>query len=254
MNVRVLVVDDEPMGRRGITSRLARIDGVAVVGECANGTDAVEAIRRERPDVVFLDVQMPGMGGFDVIEALGADQLPRVIFVTAFDQHALRAFEVHAADYLLKPIDDRRFHEAVARAVEAVRSERESAVGRSVARLISAPVALASRAAPKRLAVRQRGRVVLVPYAQIGWVEAEGDYVRVHAGAKSWLMRQTLSALATDLDPQRFVRVHRSFVVNVEHVQEIAFDDEGDAELVLRDGTRVRTGRAFRTTVDQLSI
>jgi two-component system, LytTR family, response regulator len=232
VTIRVIVVDDEPLGRRGVVSRLKRRREIEVVAECSNGREAIEAIREETPDLVFLDVQMPGVDGFDMLDKLDPVEKPHIIFVTAFDRHALRAFDEHALDYLIKPIDDERFDEAVDRAVAVIRRER---------------------AGIERYPVRSKGRIELVRHADIDWAEAEGDYVRIHAGKKSWLVRETMAKLERDLGSRRFLRIHRSALVAVDRVQELRSFETGDCAVVLRDGTELRLGRSYRAAVDRLT-
>src|SRR3712207_5452405 len=203
MMIRALVVDDEPLARRGIRVRLERAGGVDVIAECANGAEAVDAIRDRQPDLVFLDVQMPGLDGFDVIQEVGAERMPAVVFVTAYDAHALRAFDVHALDYLLKPIDDERFDTAVERARRRIAEREAGAMGRRLA-------AAMSELRDRRILIKDRGRVVIIDEADVDWVEAEGDYVRIHAAGRGHLLRETMSAMADRLDPTHFARIHRS--------------------------------------------
>jgi two-component system LytT family response regulator len=210
---------------------LANDREVTIVGECS-GIDAVEQIARLRPDILFLDVQMPEVDGFEVLERAGADTVPAIVFVTAFDDYALRAFDVHALDYLLKPFDDRRFFTALSRAKERVR-----------ARGTSTP--------PRRFLVRTRDKVVFVKSEDIDWVEAADYYVSLHTGGKSYLLRQTMADLERQLDPAKFVRVHRSAIVNLERVQEMHPMFRGDSVLVLQDGTRVRLSRARRDELER---
>jgi two-component system LytT family response regulator len=234
--VKVIIVDDEPLARRGIRARLEGIAGVDVVAECASGAAAVRAIREYLPDVVFLDVQMPGMDGFAVVNEIGADAMPVTIFVTAYDTHAIRAFDANALDYLLKPIDDERFARAVDRARRRL-SERRGA-------------ASAGEAPPiDRIVVRDRGSLILVTHDEIEWIAAEGDYVRVHSGGRGYLVRDTMTALEARLDPARFVRIHRSAIVNVSRVKEIRPYGDRDWLAVLRDGTRLKVSRTYRSSL-----
>jgi two-component system LytT family response regulator len=252
VTLRVIVVDDEALGRRGIISRLARHDDIEIVAECAGGREAIEAIRTLEPDLLFLDVQMPGLDGFDVVRELGAAARPHVIFVTAWQQHAVRAFDIHALDYLLKPVDDDRFEEALARARGELARERDSQLGRKVAGLV-AGVEPKRRAGPAdRYALRLKGRTVIVRHAEIDWIEAQGDYVRIHSGAKSWLVRDTMGAVERDLGSPRFLRIHRSAIVNADRVQEVRTFDGGDGRVVLRDGTELPLGRRHRQAVERL--
>jgi two-component system LytT family response regulator len=231
--VRVVIVDDEPLARRGIRIRLERMAGVEIVAECASGVDAVRAIRGTAPDVVFLDVQMPGMDGFGVVGVIGPDAMPVTIFVTAHDTHAIRAFDASALDYLLKPIDDERF----ARAVD--RARRRLAERRGSAGSVESP-------SVDRIGVRDRGSVLVLAHDEIDWIAAEGDYVRVYVGGRGHLVRDTMSALESRLDPARFARVHRSAIVNLSRVKEIRPHGDRDFLAVLRDGTRLKVSRTYR--------
>jgi two-component system, LytTR family, response regulator len=258
--IRAIIVDDEPLARRGIRARLERAGGYTVVAECGSGREAVDAIRQHSPNVVFLDVQMPGVDGFGVIEQIGADRMPVVIFVTAYDTHALRAFDAHAFDYLLKPIDDDRFAVTLDRARRRVVEREESEVARRLAALMhdlrpaldaaeathrraDAPE---SSATPNRIAIRDRDRVLFVDVADIDWVGADGDYVRIHANGKSHLVRDTMAAMQQRLDPATFVRIHRSSIVNVSRIKELRPYSSREYAVILRDGTRLRLSRRYR--------
>jgi two-component system LytT family response regulator len=258
--LRAIVVDDEALGRRGIVSRLAKTGGVEVVAQCSNGREAIDAVREFRPDLMFLDVQMPGIDGFGVVRALSAQECPHVIFVTAHDKHALAAFDVHALDYLVKPIDDERFAEALRRASDTIRRDRDGDLGRRVRAAIGevsgeaqAAAPAPSRAMADRYAVKDRGKVVFVRHADIDWVGAEGDYVRLHSGPKSWLSRDTLGAVERRLGTRRFLRIHRSTVVNLDRVVEIRSLDSGDATVILKDGTELRMSRGHRDAVERMT-
>ena len=258
--MRAIIVADEPLARRGIRARLERAGGYAVVAECGSGREAVAAIREHAPSVVFLDVQMPGLDGFGVIEQIGADNMPVVIFVTAFDQHALRAFEAHAFDYLLKPIDDDRFAVTLDRARRRVVEREESEVARRLAALMHdlrpaldaaepgrrVEAGEASPGVPNRIAIRDRDRVIFVDVADVDWVGADGDYVRIHANGKSHLVRDTMAAMEQRLDPAMFVRIHRSSIVNVSRIRELRPYSSREYAVILRDGTRLRLSRRYR--------
>lgn len=256
--IRVLIVDDEPLARRGIRARLAPARDVEVVGECAGGREAVRAIRELAPDLVFLDVQMPGVDGFGVIGAVGTAEMPVVVFVTAYDQHAIRAFEAQALDYLLKPIDDERFERALERARRRIGERREGALGRRLAAVLAEagaaePAAVTSeRAAPPvdRFLVKKGGRVILVPAEEVDWIEAASDYVRLHVGHESHLLRETMSRMEEQLDPRRFVRIHRSTIVNVERIRELHPHFNREYVVVLRDGTELKLSRGYRDRVE----
>jgi two-component system, LytTR family, response regulator len=232
-----VVADDEPLGRRGITARLARSDRVRVVAECGDGRAAVDAVRRFAPDLLFLDIRMPDLDGFEVVDALPKARRPHVVFVTAHDRHAVEAFRVRALDYLVKPIDDERFAEALARAVEA--AERDAA---------PAPPA----AAPRVFPVRARGRVSLVRHDEVDWIEAQGDYACLHAGGRDYLVRETMRSLERRLDGS-FVRIHRSAIVNAGRVRELRSRENGDFRVVLAGGAELRLSRTRREAVARLT-
>jgi len=245
MTLRVLIVDDEPLARQAIRVLLAKDAEIEIAGECS-GIDAVDAIRREKPDILFLDVQMPEVGGFDVLDRAGADAVPVVVFVTAFDQYALRAFEMHALDYLLKPFDDRRFAETLRRAKE---QRRRGAIDERLTQL------LASREQGpylRRFLVKVREKVLLIRAEDVDWIEAADYYASLHVGGKSHLLRETMADLEKQLDPDRFVRVHRSAIVNVDRVREIHPMFRGDCTLVLQDGTHLRLSRGRREAFEKI--
>ena len=251
MTLRVLIVDDEPAARRGIRQRLATESDIEIVGECSDGAAAIEAIPDLRPDLVFLDIQMPELGGFEVIEAIGLARMPRVIFVTAYDAHAVRAFEVQALDYVLKPIDGARFRAALERARREVGRGDEALAGRIAAALEGLGRAGHRRWA-RRLAVRSPGRVVLVDVGDIDRIEAAGNYAEVHVGPKAHVLRETLTSLESRLDPEHFTRVSRSAIVNIGRVRELQPMFNGDFVVILRDGTQVSGSRRYRATLDAL--
>lgn len=239
--IRALIVDDEPVARRGLATLLADDPDVEVVGRCANGVDAVEAIRAERPDLVFLDVQMPDLDGFGVLEALEADELPAIVFVTAYDEYAIRAFEVNAVDYLLKPFDRERFERSLARAKRAVRREERAATEERLRRLAEY-VGIRGR---ERVVLRDEGRVKILAPDEIAWIEAAGDYVAVHAADGLHLTRGPMAALLDRLDPRRFLRVSRSAAVNADRVRELRSLPNGQVELVLEGGETVTSSRRY---------
>lgn len=238
-----VIADDEPLARARIAGYLADAPDVAVVAQCGSGTETVEAIREHRPDLLFLDVQMPGGDGFEVLRQLGNESPRAVIFVTAFDQHALRAFDVHAVDYLLKPYDEDRFRAALGRARARLAASEGGVDARLRALLATLPAAPASYL--ERIAIKPAaGRILVRRVAELDWAEADGNYVRLHFGKESHLQREKLSALEAQLDPARFVRVHRSAVVNVDRVRELRQSFHGDYTIVLQSGGEVPLGRA----------
>jgi len=242
--IRALIVDDEPIARRGIRLQLEAHSQVEIVGECANGLEAVAAIREDAPDLVFLDVQMPEMNGFEVIQALGVDRMPAVIFVTAYDTYALRAFEVHAVDYLLKPFDAERF----GRAMDHARSHIEGrAPGNLNERLIALlEERLAGHKHLERLVVKSGGRIFFLGVSEIEWIEAADNYVELHVGKQSHLIRQTLVALEARLDPEQFVRIRHSTIVNITKVKELRPSARGEFDVVLRSGAVLESSRRYR--------
>jgi two-component system LytT family response regulator len=256
--LRVVTVDDEPLARDCIRLALAREPEWTIVAECGGGEAAAAAIERETPDLVFLDVQMPGMDGFDVIERVGPERMPATIFVTAFEEHALRAFQVHALDYLLKPFGDERLRQALEHARRRIRTERRGELGERLEALLREvhggqhPAAIHPPSSPAPapyatwLTVSAQNRTQFIPVAEVDWLEADGKYVRLHAGGRTHLIRGSLAATAERLDPVHFVRIHRSTVVNVARIREVQPWMGGDHLAILRDGTRLRVSRTCR--------
>jgi two-component system LytT family response regulator len=242
--VRALIVDDEPWARERICSLLEGDAGIRVVGESTGGADAVEAIRRLKPDLVFLDVQMPDLDGFQVLEKVAEEHLPRVIFVTAYDRHALRAFDVHAVDYLLKPFDRRRFTQAVERAVDQINGAATHDQMERLERLLNEikPRSIAL----ERFLVRQSGRLFFVPARAVDWIEAAGNYVCLHMGEHSHLVRRTMDSVEAKLDGKVFQRIHRSAIVNLDRIAEVRPTFSGEYSVVLRDGTELTLSKSYR--------
>jgi two-component system LytT family response regulator len=246
--LRVLVVDDEPVARAGIISLLARDGDLEIAGECGDGRSAVQAIRDLKPDLVLLDVQMPEMDGFEVIGAVGVDRMPPVVFVTAWDQFAVKAFEVHALDYLLKPFDDDRFSAAIERVKRAARAGNVGELAERLAALVQAP---AAGGWLTRIVVRKASGAVFVPIEEVDWIEAADYCARIHARGKVHVIRETMQRLEERLDPARFFRVHRSGIVNLDRVREMQPTPQGDHVLVLTDGSRVRLSRARKAALEE---
>ncbi|MGE0554266.1 MAG: LytR/AlgR family response regulator transcription factor [Gemmatimonadales bacterium] len=244
MTIRAVIVDDEPLARQGLRELLEPEPDIRVVAECGDGEDAVRAVERERPDLLLLDIQMPGLDGFGVLARL-APPRPVVVFVTAHDAFALQAFEAHAIDYLLKPVEPDRFRRALERARAQLGHEQRALVA---ARLDELLATLPKRPRyPSRLTVRDGPRVSFVPVDEIDWIEAAGNYARLHVGAARHLLRETMSGLEETLDPERFVRIHRSTIVNVARIREIQPWFKGDHLVVLEDGTKLSLTRKYRS-------
>ena len=242
--LRVVLVDDEPLARKTLRLLAKRDPDVTIVAECRNGDEALSAIAEEKPDVVFLDVQMPGLDGFDVLELLG-ESAPAIVFVTAYDQYALRAFEVHAIDYLLKPFTDERFEKALSRVKELLRTRGLAGDRRKTAKLTAS-----HRAAVQRFMVRAAGRVVFLKAAEIDWIEAADYYARFHVGPSSYLIRESMNDLEAALDPDAFVRIHRSVIVNLDRIREMRPVFRGELVVVLRDGTELRMSKSRREELE----
>jgi len=243
--LRVLVVDDEPLAREKIRGMAALDADLRVIGECANGAEAIEAIQNLKPDLILLDVQMPEVGGFAVLEALKDESLPPVIFITAYDHYAVRAFEVHALDYLLKPFDRERFQAAMERAKRQIRRESSNGLDERILALLEQLRGPARYS--ERLVVKTGGRVFFLNTDEIDWIEAEGNYVNIHTGAKkSYLLRETISSLESQLDPKEFVRIHRSAIVNINRIKELQPWSHGEYHILLQDGTRLTLSRSYR--------
>lgn len=248
--LRAIIVDDEPVACRAIRLHLGRHPDIEVVAECANGAGALAAIDQHKPDLVFLDVQMPAMSGFEVLEAIGPDQAPFVIFVTAHDAHALRAFEVNAVDYLLKPFDEGRFDEAVSRARREVRDADQSAILDRLSALLEQVGSRNGNREPpagyaRRLLIRDRGRIFFLDTKEIEWIESTGNYACLHAGQKSYLLRTSMTDLEKRLDPTSFVRIHRATIVNLACIQEIRPYGGSDYRVLLTNGKRLNVSRGY---------
>lgn len=251
MTVRTLIIDDEPGARRGLLRLLRREPDIEVVGECGDGRSAVEAIGTLSPDLVFLDVQMPELGGFGVVETIGADRMPAVVFVTAFDQHAVRAFDAQAVDYVLKPVDPERFHRALQR-VRSRFTQPDPDFARRVTEVLKSLDRAAPQPWPSRLAIRSDGRVRLIDLDEVDRLVAAGNYVEVHAGTSRHLLRETMTSLEARLDPQRFTRVSRAAIVNIARIREVQPLFNGDFVVLLDTGAQVSGSRRYRAALDTL--
>jgi two-component system LytT family response regulator len=247
MSVRTLIADDEPIARRRLVRLLENEPEAELVASCGTGLEAVEAIRAHTPHLLFLDVQMPGLDGFGVLESLGPATPPAVVFVTAFDAYAIQAFDANALDYLLKPFDAERFHRAFARARDRVHNATIGPDSTALSALIAG--LSRPRQSAERLAIRADGRVYFVRVADIDWIETASNYVRLHTGKTSHLLREPLSTLETRLDPEQFLRIHRTTVVNVERLRELQPWFSGEFIAILHDGTRLKVSRGYRDRV-----
>jgi len=250
VKIRTLIVDDEPLARERVRALLAEETDVEVVGECRDGLEAVEAIRRDTPDLVFLDVQIPEIDGFGVIERVGVDKVPVIVFVTAYDQYALQAFEVHAVDYLLKPFDQDRFQKALARARQSVQLRHGGDVNE---RLVALLEDLKSpQGHLERLVVKSSGRLFFLRAEEIDWIESSGNYVSLHVGPESHLLRETMNGIEAKLDPARFIRIHRTAIVNIDRIRELQPLFHGEYDVVLRTGTTLTLSRGYRDRLQGL--
>lgn len=265
--VHTVIVDDEPLARAALRAMLNDEPDIEIVAECRNRKEAVRAIRREAPELVFLDVQMPDGDGFQVVEEIGVKQMPVTVFVTAYDKYALRAFAAHALDYLLKPFDHERFSHALQRARSQVEEQKRSEMSDKLLALLGEFHAASGSSLNaenekkiegvnnkplERLVIKSGGRIYFLKVEEIHWIEATGDYVRLHAGSKSHLMRETMGSLHGRLNPNRFVRIHRSTVVNIELVKDIQPLFKGEYVVTLIDGTQLKSSRGYRNQLQPL--
>src|SRR5262245_57860653 len=248
--ITALIADDEALARKFIRRMLRDDHDVEIVGECSNGKEAVAMIRKQNPDVVFLDVQMPEMDGFAVLETIGIDRLPEIIFTTAYEQYAIRAFELHALDYLLKPFDQARFKEAIKHAKERFRSVRQDEGRMQISALLES-----IKSKPQyldRLVIKAGGRITFLSTCEIDWIEADDKYVHLHTSKANPMVRQTLTAMEEQLDPAKFRRVHRSAIVNVERIAELQPLFSGEYSIVLQDGTKLTLSRNYKDKLFEL--
>lgn len=259
--LRVLIVDDEVLARRGLKHRLNQVESTEVIAEARNGREALKAIRELKPDLVFLDIQMPGIGGFDVVAQLEGEDIPAIVFVTAFDEYAIKAFEANAIDYLLKPIEDSRLHDAISRVRENLSQKQAVKHKKSLLQLVSQisgeNVASMKEIAAKgvnrmkkkeisKLAIKDGGHVTWVPQDQIEWIDAAGDYMCVHAGGETHIMRKTMKELEAELDPSLLQRIHRSTIVNIKRVVEMQSHINGEYFLILEGGHTIKLSRTYK--------
>lgn len=269
--IRTIVVDDEPLARRGLMVRLAQFTQLEIIQECSSGREAVEAIQNQQPDLVFLDIQMPGLSGFDVIRKLDEEnkKLPLVVFVTAYDQYAIRAFEVRALDYLLKPVDEDRLQQTVERICaqfnDRVQQSQQSKLIDLVAemtgedcedilRRLGEGQSLTGNNYPEHIAIKESGEITRVAINAIEWVDAAGDYMCIHASGETHILRRTMKELEQELNPRRFQRIHRSAIVNLSQVEKLCSRQNGEYHLVLHNGQELKVSRSYKDRIKQLIL
>jgi two-component system LytT family response regulator len=269
MRISTVIVDDEPLARKGLSLRLAEFDNIEIVGECKNGIEAVSLIPQVRPDLVFLDIQMPGLNGFQVINKLQElkQPMPLIVFVTAFDSYAIKAFDVHALDYVLKPVDGKRLQDAVDKVLLTLEREQQDGNNQKLARLVAdftgddcedilrrlaSGESITTNSYPDILAIKDGSEVTRVAINEIQWIDAAGDYMCVHATEKTHIMRRTMKELENDLDPKKFVRAHRSAIVNINFVQKMISHISGEYHLILNNGTELKVSRSHRDRVKEM--
>jgi two-component system LytT family response regulator len=251
MPLTALIVDDEPLAREGLRMLLAEDPEVAAIHEAKDGREAVAAIQGTRPDLVFLDVQMPEMDGFGVVAEVGAEHMPAVVFVTAHDRYAIQAFEINAIDYLLKPVTEERFRQALARAKARLNAKPTDDASRQILSLLE--TIASPRRYLKRLAVRSAGKTVFVDVEDVDWLEAAENYVQLHAGRAGHLIHVTMNTLEKSLDPETFVRIHRSVIVNVNRIKELQPALHGEYTITLTNGVRLQSGRMYNAKLRTLA-
>jgi len=269
MLIKTMIVDDEPLARKGLSLRLAQFDNIDVIAECNNGVDAVSKIPQLQPDLVFLDIQMPGLNGFQVIHKLQElkQTIPMIVFVTAFDSYAIKAFDIHALDYVLKPVDDNRLRDAVQKVSDHLALKNTGLNSQKLVRLVAdftgddcedilrklaAGERITQQGYPDILAVKDGSEVTRVPISDIQWIDAAGDYMCVHTTKQTHIMRQTMKELDQQLDPRRFVRVHRSAIVNINYVQRLVSHISGEYHLILSNGSELKVSRSHRDRVKEM--
>ena len=249
---RALIVDDEPLAREKLRNFLTREPGFQVIGECANGEEALIAIRRERPELVFLDVQMPGLTGIQVLERLGGETPPAVVFATAFDQYAVRAFEFHAVDYLLKPVDRERFQTTMERVSKRLRSHKPDDIQAKLGAMLADMKAGAKQ--PERIPIKNNGKILFISLSDIDWISSADNYVELHVGTHSYLLRETMNSISQRLPAEQFVRVSRTAIVAVNRVQELQPLFHGEYSIHLKNGVKVTLSRSHRDQLPRLGV
>lgn len=249
MPIRTLIVDDEPLARERVAALLKKEADVTVIGECGDGKSALRAITRMKPDLIFLDIQLPEQDGFTVVESLPCNHAPSIIFVTAYDQFAVKAFKVHAVDYLLKPVDEDRLKQALARARARLENREHDLRGRILALLADLE---AHRGRAQRIMIKSEGEIFFLKPSEVDWVESAGNYVCVHAAGQTHIWRETMNQVERQLLPHNFVRIHRSKIVNFDRIRRLKPNSYGDYSVELRDGTTLTMSRVYRDSVLKL--
>jgi len=248
--IRILIVDDEPIARRSICKQLENEAGIEIIGLCGGGKEALTRIKKDKPDLVFLDIQMPELDGFEVLGQLAPDEWPTIIFVTAYERYALRAFDVHALDYLLKPFDRDRFQVALTRARNQIKNRKPDQINDRVLSLIES--VRKRQTCLERLVINTGGRSFFLNVKEIEWVQAADNYVLLHVGKKEFLLHETMAALESKLDPNNFLRIHRSKIVNLMRVKELRPMFHGNYVLTMSDGSQIVSGRSYRDKLQRL--
>ncbi|MFH1739472.1 MAG: response regulator [bacterium] len=249
LKTRTLIVDDEPLARRKIRSLLERRSDVIVCGECSNGMEAFACIKEQSPDLVFLDIQMPELDGFNLIDAVGVENMPVVVFVTAFDQYAIEAFEKHALDYVLKPFNEKRLYVSLDRAIASIRGQQRDGIQDKLASILG-DCRLAQRFI-ERIIIKKTNRECFIKVEEIDWIEAEGNYVDIHAGSETHILRETIKRLETRLDPGKFLRIHRARIVNIDRIKELQPGLNKEHVVIMEDGTRLTMSRRYRDRLNK---
>ncbi len=250
--IRVLVVDDEPLARRGIRQLLDSETDFEIVGECKNGREAVSALEKLSPELIFLDIQMPLLDGFSFIEKVGAQNLPEIVFVTAYDEYAIRAFEINALDYLLKPVDLERFQKTLERVREQIKNKQPRQMEQKLAALLENLKLPESEKYLERIAIKENGRVTFLNIDEILWISSEGNYVGLHTKGETHLLRETMDAIERKLDSRKFLRLRRSTIVRIEQIKELYPLFNGEFEVVLKSGAKLSSSRRYRQNLDAL--
>lgn len=253
--VRALIVDDEPLARRTIRELLCKDPDVEIVAECSSGLEALAFMAKQLPDLLFLDIQMPGLNGFETLAKVQPEKIPAIVFVTAYDQHALKAFEVHAVDYLLKPFTDERFEEMLKQAKDRIELKEIQSISKSLLSLVGDAISLSGNKKKdflNRFMIKVDERVIIIKALDVDWISAEDYFIKLHVSGKSHLLRMSMNELEQKLDPEAFLRVHRSTIVNFDRLKELRQTATGEYVVVLRDGTKLKLSRSRRARLQQL--